>query len=196
MGEFMRVAVICLASVLALAACSKKPAKVHSDAGGEGGNAATAAATATAPAAAPGGMFTPHRKAGLWQLAMDTSGGPGVQMRAEMCIDASTDKDFAWRGPHSASQNCDKMQMHPAMGGFSFDSVCRSGSRTITAHGTVTGDFNSAYDLDVTTRVDPPGPAGMGRETRARIKAKWLGPCPAGMKPGAMKVGGMTIGGR
>jgi hypothetical protein len=183
-----------MASALALVACSKKPASQASSA--PAGETASTAAAGAAAAAPGGGVFTPHRKAGLWQLAMDTSGGPGVQMKAQMCIDASTDKDFAWHGPHSSSQNCDKMQMHPTMGGFDFDSVCRTGGRTITSHGTVTGDFNSAYNLDVTTKMDPPGPGGMGGETKAQIKAKWLGPCPADMKPGAMKVGGMTIGGR
>lgn len=192
----MRVAVICLASALALAACSKKPASQASSAPA-GEAASQAAATAAAPAPAPGGgIFAPHRRAGLWQVAIDASGGPGVQMHAEMCVDNSTDKDFAWHGPHSSSQNCSKTEMHPRMGGFSFDSVCRSGARTITSHGTVSGDFNSAYNVDVTTKMDPPGPGGMGGEMRSQIKAKWLGPCPAGMKPGSVKMGGMTIGGR
>jgi hypothetical protein len=34
----------------------------------------------------------------------------------------------------------------------------------------------------------------MGAQMRSQIKAKWLGPCPAGMKPGSMKMGGVTIG--
>lgn len=189
----MRVAVICLASALALVACSKKPAAQASSA--PAGEAATAT-TAAAPAAAPGGIFAPHRKAGLWQADIDTTGGPGVQMHTQMCVDATTDKDFAWHGPHSTSQSCEKMVMQPQMGGFSFDSVCRSGGRTISSHGTVSGDFNNAYNVDVTTKMDPPGPAGMGGEMKSKIRAKWLGPCPDGMKPGSVKMGGMTFGGR
>ncbi len=190
----MRVAVICcLASALALtAACSKKPAAQA----GSPPSGAAATAPAAAPASAPsggGGLFSPHRKAGLWEVAIDSSGGPGVQLNGQMCIDASTDKDFAWHGPHSPSQNCEKTVMRPAMGGMTFDSVCRMGSRTITSHGVVTGDFNSAYNVDVTTRMEPARP-GMPEEMKSQIKARWLGPCPAGMKPGGMKMGGMRIG--
>lgn len=186
----MRIAVICLASALALmAGCSKKPAERAAS----GASAAAPATTANAPTSAKGGILTPHRKAGLWQLAIDTSGGPGVSFTGQTCVDASTDQDFAWHGPHSTSQNCDKTVMRPTLGGLAFDSVCRMGKRTITSHGVVTGDFNTAYNVDVTTRMDPAQP-GMPTEMRSQVKAKWMGACPQGMKPGSVKMGGMTIG--
>ena len=136
----------------------------------------------------------PRRKSGLWEMAMDTSGGPGVRMTAQMCVDAATDKDMGWHGPRSQSKNCSKTEFHPGLGGATFDSVCKMGSRTVTSHGVVKGDFDKAYDVDVTTHIDPPQ-AGVGADMKMSMKARWLGPCPANLKPGQVSVGGMHIGG-
>lgn len=186
----MRVAIICLVGALALTAgCSKKPTTSASPSG------APAAVASSTPRTSGAGVFMPHRRAGLWEMAMDTSGGPGVKMTAQMCIDATTDKDMGWHGPRSQSKNCAKNEFHPVLGGVTFDSVCKMGSRTVTSHGVVKGDFDKAYDVDVTTRFDPPQ-AGVGGDMKTAMKARWLGPCPAGMKPGQVNVGGMHIGGR
>ena len=115
----MRVTTISLISALALAAgCSKPPQ--------------TAPASSAAPVTAHpdnsgglGAVFRPHRKSGLWDMSIDSSGGPGVRMNAQMCVDSATDKDFAWHSPHSPGHDCQKTEMRPAMGGgLTFDSVC------------------------------------------------------------------------
>lgn len=187
----MRIATVCLISALALtAACSKKPA---ASAAADGAPAAAdKAQTATAEVKPTGGPFKPKPRVGLWTMSMNTTGGPGVKMNAQMCIGPDTAADMAWHGPRSPGKNCTQ-QMHPSMGGLTFDSTCRMGKGTMTSHGVVSGDLNSAYTVDMTTHMDPPQ-AGMS-DMKMSTQAKWLGPCPAGMKPGQVNVGGIHVGG-
>ncbi len=61
----------------------------------------------------------------------------------------------------------------------------------------VSGDFSSAYTVDVTSTREggPPVPGTTPvRETHMSIAAKWVGPCAAGQRPGDIVMGnGMTI---
>jgi hypothetical protein len=47
----------------------------------------------------------------------------------------------------------------------------------------VTGDFNSAYSVKVTSHSDN-APAGAPRDADMTLQAKWLGACAADQKPG------------
>ena len=53
------------------------------------------------------------------------------------------------------------------------------------SHMDVTGDFNSAYTVKITSQ-NSGGPAGMPRQTATTMEAKWLGACKADQKPGDM----------
>jgi Protein of unknown function (DUF3617) len=77
------------------------------------------------------------------------------------------------------------------------DSVCSMGGGTSTSHAVITGDFSSAYTMQITSThhggASVPGMAS-GGEMGMTIQAKWLGPCPAGERPGDMIMGnGMKI---
>lgn len=64
----------------------------------------------------------------------------------------------------------------------SWISTCKVGSVTATTRAEITGSFDNAYTLTVSTHQ---GPANARRdEKRIAIDAKWLGPCAAGQKPG------------
>lgn len=172
----MRATAICLVcSVALLAACSKKPAEQ-----------ASATASAAAPAAPVLPFTRPHPKAGLWRMAMATDSGPGIKFGADMCLDAATEGSAFAANPRARSSNCDppKFSANPG-GGVVFDEVCKVNQRTITSHGVATGDFSSAYAVDVTTTMDPPLPGGAGGG-HTHIESHWVGPCPAGQKPGQM----------
>jgi hypothetical protein len=73
------------------------------------------------------------------------------------------------------------------------DSVCKMGPMTITSHGVVSGDFNSAYTVKVSSKREG-GPAipGMPADgtSNMTIDAKWMGACKADQKPGDMIVAG------
>jgi hypothetical protein len=69
---------------------------------------------------------------------------------------------------------------------------------TMTTSGVASGDFNSAYKVDSTTRMNP-APMPQMAESKMTIEAKWAGPCPAGRKPGDMVMANgmvMHMGGR
>ena len=75
--------------------------------------------------------------------------------------------------------------------------MCKFGGATTTSHAVVTGDFNSAYTVDVTSTREGGRPVpGMapGGATHMKIAAQWIGPCAKGQRPGDMIMGnGMTM---
>jgi Protein of unknown function (DUF3617) len=128
----------------------------------------------------------PARKAGLWELHMDL-GIANLPVRVmKHCIDAATDKlmNAQYGG---AGQNCSRQDVAKSGATMTIDAVCEFGGATVTSHSVVSGSFDSAYTVDVTsTRAGGPPRPGMPPtgSTHMKIAAKWLGPCEAGQKPG------------
>lgn len=60
------------------------------------------------------------------------------------------------------------------------DSTCVLGGKPATAHSVITGSFDSAYTMTVTSQ-SPDIPDGKMIMT---MDAKWLGPCAVDQKPG------------
>ena len=142
--------------------------------------------------ATTGGALQPKRRAGLWRMSMSHTGGPGVSMTAEMCVDEASAGDFNF-DPGKGSKDCASSKITPTGNGWAFESICNVEGRTVTTEGVITGDMSANYAMDLSTRMDP-APEGMG-QSNTKMQAKWLGPCPAGMKPGQVKVAGMNFGG-
>jgi hypothetical protein len=179
----MRAAALCLAGSLALlAGCSRSEHK--------------ASAPAQPPASPAGGLAAlarPHPRPGLWKTTIDTDAGPGVRMKGELCLDERTEDAAFSNAPKSAKAHCEKTTFGPGpSGGIGFKSICTAKGRTIVNEGVASGDFNSTYAIDVTTRMDPPIPGAPG-QVRTRIQATYAGPCRPGQKPGqaSMKFGGL-----
>jgi hypothetical protein len=177
-------------AALAGAACSQKAEQAAAPAG-EGG--ARPASEAASPASAVTGALQPKRKAGLWRMSMSHTGGPGMSMTAEMCVDEASAGDFNF-DPGKRSKDCTNSKLTPTGNGWAFESICKMDGRTVTTQGTVTGDMSSNYAMQASTRMEP-APEGMPATSDTKIEAKWIGACPPGMKPGAVKVAGMNIGG-
>jgi hypothetical protein len=125
----------------------------------------------------------PTRKAGLWELKMLRTGSPAPEMTMQHCTDATTDKQMTTSLSPMAKQNCSKNDIQKTATGYVTDSVCSYGGTTMTSHSEVTGDFNSAYSVKVTSHNEG-APAGAPRDTSMTLQAKWLGACPADQKPG------------
>lgn len=150
------------------------------------------------PCASPAlALDMPARKPGLWELKMEFEGRnlPAQVMR--QCVDLETDKLMNMNFGGSNEQACSKQEMSRNGNGITIDSVCKFGEATTTSHAVMTGSFDSAYTVRVTsTRSGGPPLPGMapGAETHMTIAAKWLGPCTAGQKPGdVIMANGMTI---
>jgi hypothetical protein len=189
MRKLMLAGVMTLAA--GAAACSKPAQNAATTPGG--GKAEDVAASPASPASAVTQALQPKRKEGLWRMAISSTGGPGVTMNAEMCVDAATASDFnVQRG--SGSKDCANSKISPTGDGWAFQSVCKMQGMTMTTKGKVSGDMSSDYAMEAATHMDP-APQGMSADTQTRVHAKWLGPCPAGMKPGSVRMSGVNLGG-
>jgi hypothetical protein len=139
----------------------------------------------------------PSRKAGLWEIK--TSAGNGMAIR--QCIDAATDQTMQSRfgpgagpaagppqagpaaGPAATTQpQCSKHDVQKSGDTITIDSTCTRANRTITSHVVITGSFDSAYTMTVTSQ----GTAIPNGSNTMTFTATWLGPCAADQKPGDM----------
>jgi hypothetical protein len=132
----------------------------------------------------------PTRKAGQWEITMqfESRNLPARTMR--QCIDAATDR--LMNSGYGGEGNCSKRDISKVGSTMVVDSVCNFGGATTTSHAVMTGSFDSAYTVDVTsTRKGGPSVPGMpsGGKSHMKLAAKWLGPCPAGERPGDIMMG-------
>ena len=135
----------------------------------------------------------PKRKAGLWEMQMENGQMQGRQMTMLQCIDDKTDAEMQKRAMQGeARTNCTKASMKKTVTGYEVDSVCKHENTTVTSHGVMTGDFQSAYQVDMQSRFDPPMEGGM-KEVRSMMKVRFLGACTDGMKPGDVSMNGMKM---
>jgi hypothetical protein len=125
----------------------------------------------------------PTRKAGLWELKMLRAGSSVPEMSMQHCTDETTDKKMTTSLSPMAKENCSKNDIRKTATGYVTDSVCSFGGTTMTSHSEVTGDFNSAYSVTVTSHNEG-APAGAPRDTNLTLEAKWLGACAADQRPG------------
>jgi len=134
----------------------------------------------------------PTRKAGLWELKMEFQGRNLPAQLMQQCTDANSDKLMTLNFGGAAERNCQKRDVQNSGGTITVDSVCQFGEMTSTSHAVVTGDFNSAYTVQIssTRKGGPPTPGlAANGESHMTIAAKWLGPCAAGQKPGDVMMG-------
>ena len=180
----MKRVLVSAACVLALAACSKKPAGAPEAATTA---AAPAVASAPAPPAAP-----PERKAGLWQQKMSTAGMTQV---SRICFSDEVNKKMSVWGQQAGDDMCSQTSMTPTLGGWKFSSTCNMGSGgTVVSTGEAKGDFGSHYTVDLKSSTTGAGAPQMNGEHVMTLEATWKGPCPAGFRPGDMELpGGMKI---
>jgi hypothetical protein len=139
----------------------------------------------------------PARKAGQWEIAMtsDTPGGmPNQTIKA--CIDAASDKQMMAAGFSMSKSMCSKQEMKQEGDSYVIDSTCQVGPMTSTSHIVITGDFQSAYTVKMTSEMS--GAAmmpGMPGSTSMTQEARWVSDaCTDGMAPGDMLMpGGMKV---
>jgi len=133
---------------------------------------------------------TMKRKPGLWEVSVSAEGKslPGAM---KQCADETTDAQMMQMA-QGQSESCKMGALTKINSGYEFSSECQMGSSKISSKGVFKGDFETSYTGEVVTKIDPPV-FGRG-EAKSTIQAKWLGECPADMKPGDMQTGeGMKI---
>lgn len=140
----------------------------------------------------------PARKPGLWEVSMTFVGRKLPTRSIKECLDAATDRlmnsNFAGA---AVGQTCSKQDVVHSGAGIVVDSVCTVNGTTTASHAVVTGSFDSAYKVDVTSTRQGGRPmpgVAPGTPTKTEITAKWLGACEPGQRPGDMIMGnGMTM---
>jgi len=131
----------------------------------------------------------PQRKAGLWELTMSFMGRRLPAQVIKQCTDAASDKLMNGNFSGAGAAHCSKQDVAHSGATMVVDSVCEIAGATTTSHAVITGSFDSAYTVDVTSTRSGGRPVpGMaaGGATHMTIAAKWLGPCAAGQRPGDM----------
>jgi hypothetical protein len=139
----------------------------------------------------------PKRKSGLWEIKMDNSAAksaaPGMGPRTmTQCVDAAKDDIARQAGQQMEKENkCTQGKMQQSGGTISFDSSCEFGGTKMTSHTTITGDFSSAYRMEIKSKFEPPM-MGMA-DTTTIMDAKYVGACKPGMRPGDVEMMGMKM---
>jgi hypothetical protein len=137
---------------------------------------------AALPAVPAAAVEMPTRKAGLWEIKMKT-GGPLPEMTMQHCTDETTDKQMTSQVSPAAKEICTKNDTVKTATGYTTDAVCTVNGASLTSHSEITGDFNSAYTVTVTTHSQG-GAAGAARDSTMTMQAKWLGACKPDQKAG------------
>jgi hypothetical protein len=121
----------------------------------------------------------PKRKSGLWEVKMMNEKMP-LQV-LHQCIDQKTDS-LTKEQMRGMEKSCSKNEMRREGASIVSESVCKLDGTTVTSRGVLTGNFDSAYRMEVRSTYQPPLQGT--KESLVRMEAKWLGPCKAGQKPG------------
>ena len=169
----MKFVLAAATAALMLAACGDKTEPTL-----DGAPAAPAATSETAaPAAAPAGLAA-GPAAGKWKVSVST-GGMDIPPN-EMCYAKQVSMEEAQKMQQQAGMTCTEQTY--AADGKSGHSVCAMQGMTITTDFTVTGDFNTAYTMQMTSSMDP-APPGMPQPSTSTIKMERLGDCDPGTAP-------------
>ena len=161
-----------LGGLAILAGCHQKP--------DEPPPAVIAPAPVVAPKSSPP---RPPRKPGLWETTLSEEGSPERQI-LKICIDALTDQRLGILGTDLSGDTCTTRTFSPqGDGSWGILAECAMGAGVVTEYsGSVTGDFNSQYDMNV--RSQTTGGSQMNRVTNYVVSSKRLGACTADQKPG------------
>jgi hypothetical protein len=142
----------------------------------------------------------PARRTGYWEIRIvhgAPAGAPDMTLHA--CIDTATDKAMMEAGMSAMQSMCSRREIKRDGDAYVWDTDCAMGPMKTTSHIVLTGDFQSAYTMNVTGDVTGlPDIGGLGKapmKTAMTQNAKWLAAaCPDGVKPGDMQMpGGITI---
>src|SRR3954470_10921972 len=105
----------------------------------------------------------PTRKAGLWDMKMIFEGRSLPPQAMQHCVDAKTDKLMNSQFGGMSKEACSKQDLQVSGSTITMDSVCKFGQATSTSHAVITGSFDQAYTIKMTSTREG-GPQMPGRE--------------------------------
>jgi len=149
-----------------------------------------AAALVTAEATA---QDMPKMKPGLWESTTSTGGpkgAPAHTAKTSMCINEAVQKDIMAFSQNMGAK-CSKNAMHRDGNKYIGEAECTFGASTMKSQSVSKFTSDTAYRVENRTTFSPPM-NGMSESTSTQ-DARYVGPCPAGMKAGDMNMGGRTM---
>jgi hypothetical protein len=128
----------------------------------------------------------PARKPGLWELTRSAPRPEFPPTVQKICLDAATDALLYKVGTAAGHQVCSKVDIHRSGDKVETNSVCQIGASQATTRNVMTMRGDSAYHEDIAVHFDPP--VGKTADSAITQDGKWIGACPADMKPGDIVV--------
>jgi hypothetical protein len=130
----------------------------------------------------------PHRKPGLWEMTSHSATGSEISRR--VCLDRETEDLLNRQAVASGKEACSKVETHTVGNQFVAKAVCNLGGVKMTSEATTVFVGDTAATTRIHATFDPPLAGRAQSDTQE--DAKWLGACPADMKPGdlILKTGG------
>lgn len=145
---------------------------------------------AALPAGEPAHADHPQRRSGLWEVRSVGVQAAGLEA-TKFCVGPHTDTDTNHLDRSVGRRgSCEFGPFLRAGEAWLAESVCREGRTTVTSRSIASGDFIHRYRIDTVVQYEPPL-AGVRREDKDALEARWLGPCASGQKPGDVVVPGM-----
>src|ERR1700733_6845410 len=117
----------------------------------------------------------PHHKAGLWEITMTLAQKPGHE---KICLDDATEKLMYKMGVGMSQKMCSQVSMHSSTSQFTVESTCKSGNSTFSSRSVTTFTGDTAYRTEITSHHEN------RPDSTTTMDGKWIGSCPADMKPG------------
>ncbi|HEX3916207.1 MAG TPA: DUF3617 family protein [Caulobacteraceae bacterium] len=176
------------AAAVSLAACNPPGVSSNNAANSADANSTPAAPGATAAAGPLTPDQIPHRRPGLWKQVMSMDGatpqGPGIQL----CVDEASEAKLNIAAMQSAQgMHCTQTFARNLDGSIAVSGNCNAGANGVsTTTGTIRGDFNTGYTMDMHTTMTGSPVSQMNGNHTMTITATWTGPCAPGQHGGDM----------
>lgn len=155
--------------------------------------ACTAILMMTLPAlAAAAELEFPSRKPGQWEISMTSDAG-APPMSMTVCLDEATDREMMAFGMSMSESMCSTLDQTRSGDTITIDATCDMGGMKTTSHTVMTGNFDTEYNVVVTSSIEG-GPPGTPANSTVNQTARWMGACSGGLQPGDMLMpGGMKM---
>lgn len=172
----MRMILATAAAAIALGACGGSEKVVES-----GTPTAAASAPAAPVASGPAAAEMDMVAAGKWSMTTTMMGQSMPAM--EVCYDKSMTFQDAQEKQKEAGVTCSEQTYRREGDKLIGHSVCTrklgSAPMTMTTDMVITGDLKTAYQMEMTTKIDPAPPTLPAEDMRMTVAAKRLGDCDA-----------------
>jgi hypothetical protein len=125
------------------------------------------------------------RRAGLWEVTINHDASKAPAQTMQQCTDAETDKLMNAFGGDLSAGMCTKQEIQKVGATLVINAVCQIGPMKSVSQSVVSGDFNTNYQVTVTSKLEgvPAAAKGLAGGTTT-IQARWVGACKPGQRPG------------